>query len=99
MPMYRNARPSKTHGEMPSWAFPMTSYQPGLLSSPSATVSPYSFTVKVLTNWIQICQPCHITFHSTNTEEPFDLVVTTVHIKHREVKLRFHQYQVIPIIM
>ena len=72
MPMYGNAGPSITHSMMPS---PMTCNWPGSQSSPSATVSPYPFTLKVLSARIQICQSCRIPFHSTSTEEPFDLVV------------------------
>ena len=38
-------------------------------------ISPYPFTLKILTTHIQICQSCRIPFHSTSTEPPYDLVV------------------------
>ena len=76
MPMYGDVRPMMTYGVMPSPPpTPVTSYWPGSLSSPSATISPYPFTLKILTGRIQICQSCRIPFHSTNTEPPFDLVI------------------------
>ena len=56
---------------------PLTYNWPRLQSSPSATISPYPFTLKVLSAGIQICQSCHILFHSSSTdhEAPFDLVM------------------------
>ena len=76
MLMYGNVRPTMSNGVISSpAAAPMTSYWPGSLSSPSATISPCPFTLKVLTDRIQIFQSCCIPFHSTSTEPPFDLVV------------------------
>ena len=76
MSMYGNVRPTMTYGVMPSPTTPsMTSYWPGSPSSPTATISPYPLTLKVLTGRIQICQSCRISFHSTSTKPPFDLVV------------------------
>lgn len=41
----------------------------------NCVVSPYPFTLKILTPRIQICQGCCIPFHSDNDQPPYDLVV------------------------
>ena len=44
-------------------------------SSSNLVVSPYPFTLKILTQQIRICQGCRIPFHSGNDQPPYNLVV------------------------
>ena len=48
---------------------------PATGSSTNSVVSPYPFTLKLLTSRIQICQGCRISFHPDNDQPPHDLVV------------------------
>jgi len=41
----------------------------------SHVISPYPFTLKMLTGRIQVCQSCRIPFRSSSTEPPYDLVI------------------------
>ena len=43
--------------------------------SSSAVVSPFPFTLKILTERIRICQGCRIPFHPHSDQPPYDLVI------------------------
>ena len=67
----RMAPPPQIQMAMPNSCLPRGNSSP--TSSP--VISPYPFTLKFLTNRIQICQACRIPFHSSSTEPPYDLVI------------------------
>ena len=82
MPTYGSMQPNMMYGVVPPPQIPLPSPWPSsnfIQSSwdppPSHVISPYPFTLKILTTRIQICQSCRIPFHSTSTEPPYDLVV------------------------
>ena len=83
VPMYGPMHHNFMYGAMPPQMSlpymcpPIANYSPYTRqsSTSSPVISPYPFTLKVLSSRIQICQACRIPFHSSITEAPYDLVV------------------------